>query len=110
GSAAPCLGNATAVSIQNAVSGAPAVFAASFAGPGSRALGGATLLLRDPLIMFWLLTGATGMPGAGTATLPLPIPNNNAFAGMRVNWQGFVLDAGAPVGFSSTAGLEMHVQ
>jgi hypothetical protein len=110
-SPAPCLGTAISVSIQRAVGGAPAVLAASFAGPDHRALGAATVLVRDPVLPLWLLaSGMPGVPAAGTAVLPLAIPNNNAFAGLRLNWQGFVLDAGAAPGFSSTAGLEMHVQ
>lgn len=110
-SGTPCLGTSVSLTIANALGGALAVLAASFAGPDLRVFGSTTILVADPVVPSWLFTsGPVGAPGVGSASLVFSIPNAAAFVGLRTNLQGFVLDVGAVDGFSATAGLEMWIQ
>ena len=58
-----------------------------------------------------MTSGAVGVPGAGTATLPIPIPNDASLIGFTTYWQGFVLDSGSSslIGLSHTGGLAATV-
>lgn len=107
----PCLGTSVVFTIENGLGGAPALLAATLAGPDQRTFGSATILVHDPVVPVWSFTsGASGTPGVGRTTMTLAIPNAPPLAGLRMNLQGFVLDVGAANGFSATGGLEMWVQ
>ncbi len=58
-----------------------------------------------------MTSGAAFVPGVGTATLPIPIPNDASLIGFTTYWQGFVLDSGSPslLGVSHTGGLAITV-
>ncbi len=49
--------------------------------------------------------------GVGTATLPLPIPNDSSLLGFTTYWQGFIMDGGSPlpIGLTHTGGLAITV-
>ena len=51
------------------------------------------------------LTATTSSP-AGAASIVLPLPNNPAFIGFNIGYQGLVLDAGAALGFTVTNGID----
>ena len=53
--------------------------------------------------------GLAGPPGAGSASLPLLIPNTESIIGVNINFQGVFLDAGAPQGVSMTNGVELWI-
>ena len=58
-----------------------------------------------------LTTGPAFVPGAGTATLPILIPNDPNLIGLTTYWQSFVADLGSParIGVSHTGGLAVTV-
>jgi hypothetical protein len=96
--------------MDGAIGGAAGLIGATLSGPASIALGSGLLLLQPPVSAFWGLTsGAAGVPGAGSLGIGLAIPNAVVLRGLRVDFQGFVLDAGAADGFASSAGLESWV-
>lgn len=49
---------------------------------------------------------ATISSPAGAASIVLPLPNNPAFVGFNIGYQGLVLDAGAALGFTVTNGID----
>ena len=53
-----------------------------------------------------LLGGASGIAGAGDATLTLPLPFDSGWFGASLFLQAGVLDAQAAQGVAFTAGLE----
>ena len=57
-------------------------------------------------------SGDAGVPGAGTAVLLIPVPNDSTLIDLSTYWQGFVMDAmsPAPIGFSHTGGLMVTVR
>lgn len=63
-------------------------------------------LLVDP--SSWLITPGFFVSGAGTAALPLPIPNNITLLSLTLCNQGVIVDAGGPFGFSATQGLRLN--
>jgi hypothetical protein len=105
----PRLGDATfRVGATNAVAGSQAVLFLSLA-RASLALDGFCTLLVDP-VQTWasfLVPTGTGSPSQG-----LPIPSDNALAGLRIPTQWFVRDPAAPGlrfvgGGAMTGGLEL---
>ncbi len=75
-------------------------------------LGGGTFygdFFTPGVFAIWGLTasGMGGVPGVGTATLPIPIPNDASLLGFTTYWQGFVFDSGSPLpsGLTHTGGL-----
>ncbi len=50
-----------------------------------------------------ILSGTTGAPGEGKATIPFNVPVG--YAGVSEYFQAFVLDSGAPNGVGATNGL-----
>lgn len=55
------------------------------------------------------LSGAAGTPGAGIATLPLPIPAAPTLHGLPIHTQALILDVGAGGGLAHTRGLYFSV-
>ena len=106
----PLRGEPVVVDVSSVTGGTIGAIGVSFAGPADIPIGGGSLLLASPTTAFWgVANGPVGVPGAGTASLPLRLPADRLFHGQRVNFQGFALDACAIDGFSSTQGLEMWI-
>ncbi|MHC5063295.1 MAG: hypothetical protein ACYTG5_04910 [Planctomycetota bacterium] len=82
-------------------------------GPGSKTdipmLGGS--LLIDPIeqIVPIRLEGAAGVPGDGSYSVAIPIPNENALLGFNINLQALFIDPGAPGSVSWTNGVEAWI-
>jgi hypothetical protein len=53
----------------------------------------------------FLSLAATGTSASGSGAIVLPVPSNPVFAGFNIGYQGLVLDAGAPLGFTVTNGI-----
>lgn len=66
---------------------------------------GVTLLTTPLQIVPTTLTGQPGLPGDGSASVPLPIPAGLDVSGMNVLFQWLVRDTGGPVTLSASDGL-----
>ena len=78
--------------------------------PGLPFAGGTLWIAGAPLVVLPLvLSGPTGVPGSGSADLPLPIPAGPALVGADFHAQAFVLDGAALGGLALTAGLAFEV-
>jgi len=110
GTGTPTPGGTVSLDVANALGGSAGVYLLGLASASIPALGG-TILVGPPLVTAAVaLTGAPGVPGDGTATLPLTIPANPQLAGVVLYAQALVVDAGAPSGVSFTAGLRTHIE
>ena len=72
------------------------------------ALGGpaGTLLYLDPATS--ILNTISNIPGVGTMSLTIPVPNNPALSGIEINSQSFWLDlAGANFPFTNVVGSNL---
>ena len=79
-------------------------------GPAAIPILGGTLLVQPPVLTVALtLGGAAGQPGAGSGSVPLSLPNNQALIGLRLNFQAMFVDPGAGSGVSMTNGLEAWI-
>jgi N-acetylneuraminic acid mutarotase len=82
-------------------------------GPASKTslpmLGG-TMLVIASLVSPIALSGQYGLPGIGSVSVPVPVPNNPNLAGFNVNMQAVFLDAGAPAGVAASNGLAIWVR
>jgi hypothetical protein len=81
-------------------------------GPASRIAlpaAGGTLYVNPTTILFLLLGGADGVPGAGTLVLQVPVPANPNLLGLNANFQGVFLDSGAVGGISMSNALETWI-
>lgn len=106
----PVIGSALTVTMSGVRGGALSLIGASLVGEASVPLGSGQLLLASPTLALWgVASGGAGLPGAGSFSLPLSIPNSPALRRSRIWFQGFVLDPGVLDGFSSTAGLKLLV-
>jgi hypothetical protein len=112
----PWMGNASfGCTIQNGLGGAGGLFVFS-AQPASFYFG-TTLVLVDPNPLNVLLFapvplgGGTGVPGAGFATLALPLTfaPTPALAGINVFAQGFVDDPSNPGLYAATRGVRLEL-
>ena len=95
------LGNTPSLDVTDGLANAPGVL---FLGTKTSApvVGGTLLVLPA-------LTLPLGLDPTGTASLPLGIPNDQAFVGGTINFQALFLDAGAPQSVSMTNGLETWI-
>jgi hypothetical protein len=57
----------------------------------------------------WLVP-IVGLPLAGSAALPIALPNDPLLAGTRLDFQAVYQDAGAPFGVALSAGLELAIE
>lgn len=108
----PLIGNgAFAERIQFGLGGAPAALLLG-AGEASLVLGWGTLLV-DPFLPAFAfpatLGGTPGQAGAGSALIPLPIPNDPGVAGIALATQAIVADPGASGGFAHTQGVRFTI-
>jgi hypothetical protein len=73
--------------------------------------GGALLFLYQPIGSSWFITSGTpGAVGAGAVSVPVVLPANPAFAGLRLASQAFVLDPGVAIGFAATRAVESWIR
>jgi hypothetical protein len=71
---------------------------------------GGTILVGPPLIAPPLvLSGLPAVPGAGALSLPLMLPDDEAFVGGALYFQVLVLDPGATGGVSMSNGVELWI-
>ncbi len=104
------VGQPTSVELRDGVGGAGAAVLVGFGGRAEIPLLGGTLLVDGPIVPLGVvLSASAGVPGAGAASIGLPIPGNSALIGEQVTLQSFVIDAGAPAGLAMTAALEMWI-
>jgi hypothetical protein len=76
----------------------------------SLVLPGGTVLVSQILIpLSFTLGGAPGVPGAGSASIQIPIPRDVLLVGREFFFQAIIADAGAPMGISHTEGLKVTV-
>ena len=107
------LGNAAfGFEVSDALGQAPVLVALSAAPTnGLPSLGGT--LWVDPgqltSTLLGLAMGPAGVPGAGTATVPSPIPSDPVLAGAALYAQAVVVDAGGPSGFAWSRGLAFQI-
>lgn len=72
---------------------------------------GGTLLVAPPWSSLpFVLGGPAGVPGAGSATLAVPLPNDPSLAGVPIFFQAGCADPGAVAGLSMTNGVEMRAE
>jgi len=91
---APSLGTTPVLEVRDAPSGEPHFLLASF-GPVHVPVSGSPLtLLLDPVGLNILSVGATN--GAGEINVPIPLPNDPAFAGFVIYLQAAAFPAGLP--------------
>ncbi|MBK9387933.1 MAG: DNRLRE domain-containing protein [Planctomycetes bacterium] len=103
----PTLGNAGfALAFANGQPNAPlALYAAASFFPNGFPYSPSCKLELDPLSLFLLLNA--GLDGAGTLTLPIPIPFDPALAGAPVALQGFALELGFESGVVGSNALRV---
>ena len=103
------------IQVEDALGGAPCVLAVSSARWEQPLLGGTLYgdFLTPGVFRYWILTtsGPSQVPGVGTATLRIQIPNDPTLVGFNTYWQGFIVDPGSAsqVGVSHTGGLAVTV-
>lgn len=91
---------------QQAAGGAAGVFVLGLA-PASVPVKGGVLLTVPLATAAVTFGGAPGAPGAGSTSVPLPIPNNPLLDGQSLDAQFLVLDPGAVQGVAFTDGLHI---
>ena len=112
----PQIGNATfRIELTEAVGGNFGFIAGSFA-PAETPLFGGTLygdFLTIGQFALWPIftTGPFGVPGVGTAAVPIQIPNDPTLIGLTTYWQGFTPEIVSPrfIKRSHTGGLAITV-
>ncbi|MEM7200203.1 MAG: sialidase family protein [Planctomycetota bacterium] len=70
---------------------------------------GGTLLVAPALTVPVQLDGVPGAPGAGSASLPLPLPTIGAVVGLDLSFQGWLLDAAAAAGVAMSNGMALWI-
>lgn len=70
--------------------------------PAAGLLGPLQLSSRSRRIISFQLDGAPGLPGVGSVQMPMDLPIDPSLSGYYLSLRGFVLDAGAVSGRSST--------
>lgn len=104
---------AFALTLDQGVGGAPALLVAG-SGPAALPVFGMTLnvdLFKPGFFVAWtgVLSGSSGVGGAGSATAPLPIPGIATLVGIQLHTQFVVLDSGAPQGLAASRGLRVGI-
>jgi len=70
-------------------------------------------LLVDPQTLIGAFqvnaSGGSGLPGVGSATLPLPLPNTPGLAGLTVFAQAVPVDGTGPAGLASSRGFRVTI-
>jgi len=98
-----------AFEVDRAVGSAPAFLLVGLARTSQQVVGITVFVQPLASVFVGLATGATGAPGAGSASLPLSIPGSPSFLGLPLQAQWVVIDAGGPAGFAASEGLELRI-
>ncbi|MFY9345631.1 MAG: sialidase family protein [Planctomycetota bacterium] len=107
----PVRGGSTTMIVGGALGGTLGALAFSFAPPVAVPLGGGTVHLGTlDLVLPFVTSGAPGQPGAGTFGLPVSVPANAALVGASLVVQAWLLDGGAPPGFTLTNAIELWLR
>ncbi|MEQ8762385.1 MAG: FG-GAP-like repeat-containing protein [Planctomycetota bacterium] len=107
----PAPGAQTRLSIRNGLGGAPADLLVSLHGRANLGKANCRLHVMPPLFVIpVLLSGPSGVAGAGSFDLPIQIPPTVNLIGWRFNAQARVLDPGAYLGSTFTNGVEIVIQ
>jgi len=78
--------------------------------PGLPFAGGTLWVAGTPIVLqAFSLSGASGAAGAGSATIPLPLPGGASLIGADFHAQAVVLDSGATGGLAFTQGLGIEI-
>lgn len=110
GSGNASIGGPLSIDLANGLGGALGLLALGFHGPASIPIDGGALLVQPALQLLPIrLGGAQGSPGAGSTSVPLPVPPNLSLIGTRTSFQARLLDPGASAGASLTGGLEAWI-
>lgn len=116
GGETPHVGNSLfQIKITGGVGGAPCVIAGSLARAEIPFFGGVLygdfLTPNTFVALSFFTSGLAGIPGIGTARLPVPIPNDTTLIGLTTYWQAFVSDtaSSSPLAVSHSGGLAVMV-
>ncbi len=109
----PRIGSTAVLDVDSGLGGAPALLALSTMPVAGLPLLGGTIW-ADPLSAITTagttLGGTPGAPGAGSASIAIPISPDPGLKGLDVYSQAFVIDAGSPGGLvSMTQGLALEI-
>ena len=103
------IGSTFTMNIDDVVGGAVGALLVGIPPRASLSLLGGTVHL-NPLTSFPLpVGGPAGVGGAGSAALPLSIPNDEAFVGLGLLFQFLPIDSGATRGVSISNGFELRM-
>jgi hypothetical protein len=105
------LGSTFTLTVADGLGGAFGIL--TLGGYGSKvsppAVGAAQLINPIDLLVPILLDGASGVPGAGTYSIDIEIPEDNALLGFNVNLQALFFDSSAMQGVAWTNGVEAWI-
>lgn len=105
------LGRTFSLETENARGGAIGACFCAFGPAVSVPLGAATLYLQQPIVTLAFATnGVAGLPGSGTASVPVAVPSSTDFAGLRLLSQAFVVDPAVADGFAATPAIETWIR
>ena len=107
-SGCPDVGATVLVQLGQGLGGAPALLLVGNA-PASQPKWGGTLLAAPTLVVPLVLSGPSGTPGAGGATLAGTEPADAALIGAAAWWQALVADGAAPAGLALSPGLALVI-
>lgn len=102
------IGSSIDYRLDNGLGGALGLIALGLQRQSSPVLGG-TLLVVPVAHLWFVLSGPTGVPGAGSIAIPTSFPNDPALRGLGIFGQGFVFDAGSTFGLSMSDGIEIWI-
>lgn len=106
----PAVGTVFQLTITSGRGGRPGLLVAGPL-PAAVPLFGGTLLVAPPwTTQGFVLSGPAGAPGAGNATVPIPLPNDPGLVGVPYYFQAGIVDAGAVAGVALTNGVEMRAE
>lgn len=111
GAGAAAIGGVIQCEVRLGVGGAPGLLIVGF-GPSAQVslpLAGGKLLVSPTASLFVALSGPAGAKGAGSVSIPLPVPANPVLLGLNVDLQGLFLDPQAVLGVSMTPGLAVWI-
>ena len=105
------LGRTFTLETENARGGAVGACFCAFGPATNTPLGSAVLYLQQPIATLAFATGGVaGLPGSGTASVPVAVPSSTDFAGLRLLSQAFVVDPAVADGFAATPAIETWIR
>jgi hypothetical protein len=105
-SGCPAPGGSASIDVRRGLGGSMAFLFLGLAAANDPLPGGCSLLL-SPAPKYFPLPLSAGGPGAGAVSLPVTIPTDLPSASLYM--QAFLVDGGAPNGFTVTNGLELII-